>query len=259
MESNLSLPNFTQRALREKTQYDEVGLQRDAFNKVFSHTKYYYHLHRNKILRDELQYATGRRVLEIGSQCWVRWIEPYEIEPKVLECINISSKALEKGGEKAQTSRVKPRFSLMDANHLEFEDESFDMVFGDAILHHLNFVEALDEIRRVLKPGGRILFCEPLGSNPVGKIVRLITPKARTADEQPLRRREVAEIRKRFETTFYYEQFLSVPVGIISKVLFSNPANILMKTTYELDRFLDSNFPPIRHLYRSVLIAGVRK
>jgi len=142
---------------------------------------------------------------------------------------------------------------------LEFEDESFDMVFGDAILHHLNFVEALDEIRRVLKPGGRILFCEPLGSNPVGKIVRLITPKARTADEQPLRRREVAEIRKRFETTFYYEQFLSVPVGIISKVLFSNPANILMKTTYELDRFLDSNFPPIRHLYRSVLIAGVRK
>ena len=55
--------------------------------------------------------------------------------------------------------------------------ESFDFVYGCAILHHLDYHRALDEICRVLKPGGRILFAEPLGINPVAKLVRLVTPR----------------------------------------------------------------------------------
>jgi SAM-dependent methyltransferase len=147
----------------------------------------------------------------------------------------------------------------MDANNLEFEDNSFDMVFGDAILHHLDFVRALDEIKRVLRPNGRILFCEPLSVNPVGKVVRLLTPHARTKDERPLGLRELEEIQKRFDTTVYYEEFLSVPFGVVSRVLFSSPVNSLMKTVYEIDRFIDSNFPPIRRFYRHAIIAGTSK
>jgi len=253
------MSNFSERALREKVQHDDVGLNRHFYNKVFSHTKHYYRLRRNEISLELLQYANGRRVLEIGSQCWIHWIEGFHIQPDVLECINISSKAIEKGEEQAQTSRVKPKFSLMDANNLEFEDQSFDMVFGDAILHHLDFVRALDEIKRVLKPNGRILFCEPLSINPVGRVVRLLTPQARTQDEQPLGMSELEEIQKRFDTIVYYEEFLSVPFGVVSKVLFSSPANSLMKTAYEIDRFIDSKFPPIRKFYRHAIIAGIRK
>mgnify|MGYP000067545934 CR=1 FL=1 len=58
---------------------------------------------------------------------------------------------------------------------------------------------ALDEIFRVLKPNGKILFVEPLDVNPVGKLVRSLTKKARTEDEQPLRLCDIAEIKKRFE------------------------------------------------------------
>jgi ubiquinone/menaquinone biosynthesis C-methylase UbiE len=90
----------------------------------------------------------------------------------------------------------------MDAHDLQFEDETFDFVYGDAILHHLNMTPALDEIFRVLKPNGKILFVEPLDINPVGKLVRSLTKKARTADEQPLRLCDIAEIKKRFETHF---------------------------------------------------------
>ncbi len=47
-----------------------------------------------------------------------------------------------------------------DAEKLPFEDESFDLVFGHAVLHHLpNLDVALDEIRRVLRPGGTVAFC----------------------------------------------------------------------------------------------------
>jgi len=46
-----------------------------------------------------------------------------------------------------------------EAEHLPFEDESFDLVFGHAILHHIPDLErAFSEFRRVLRPGGVIAF-----------------------------------------------------------------------------------------------------
>jgi ubiquinone/menaquinone biosynthesis C-methylase UbiE len=252
------MESFSERALREREQYNN-GLKRHSYNALFSHTSYFYRRRREEILYEQLQYANGRRVLEIGSHCWVRWIENSQIQPAVLDCINISEKELQKGRNAAETSRVKARFSLMDANNLEFADESFDMVIGSSILHHLDFVRALDEIQRVLKPQGRMLFVEPLDNNPIGKIVRALTPQARTQDEQPLRTKEIAEIQKRFNATFYYQQFLSVPFGIVSKVVFPNPDNLLMKSIYRIDRVIDTKCPPLRNLYRNVIIAGVRK
>lgn len=47
-----------------------------------------------------------------------------------------------------------------DAEELPFEDGSFDLVLGHAILHHLpNLVQAFAEFHRVLVPGGTLLFC----------------------------------------------------------------------------------------------------
>ncbi|MGH2973844.1 MAG: class I SAM-dependent methyltransferase, partial [Solirubrobacterales bacterium] len=46
-----------------------------------------------------------------------------------------------------------------EAEHLPFEDESFDLVFGHAVLHHIPDLErAFLEFRRVLRPGGVIAF-----------------------------------------------------------------------------------------------------
>jgi len=68
---------------------------------------------------------------------------------------------------------------------------------------------ALDKIFRVLKPNEKILFVEPLGINPVGKLVRSLKKKARTSDEQPLRLCDIAEVKKRFETQFFMRSFIS--------------------------------------------------
>jgi SAM-dependent methyltransferase len=47
-----------------------------------------------------------------------------------------------------------------EADRLPFPEESFDLVFGHAVLHHLPDLEAaFAEFRRVLKPGGAIAFC----------------------------------------------------------------------------------------------------
>jgi ubiquinone/menaquinone biosynthesis C-methylase UbiE len=47
-----------------------------------------------------------------------------------------------------------------DAAELPFEDGSFDLVFGHAVLHHLpDLNAAFREFRRVLRPGGVMAFC----------------------------------------------------------------------------------------------------
>ncbi len=48
---------------------------------------------------------------------------------------------------------------VADAEALPFDDESFDLVVGHAVLHHIPDVElAMREVLRVLKPGGRFAF-----------------------------------------------------------------------------------------------------
>jgi ubiquinone/menaquinone biosynthesis C-methylase UbiE len=55
-------------------------------------------------------------------------------------------------GLEVQTARV-------DAERLPFEDASFDLVFGHAVLHHIpDLARAFAEFHRVLAPGGTVLF-----------------------------------------------------------------------------------------------------
>jgi ubiquinone/menaquinone biosynthesis C-methylase UbiE len=47
-----------------------------------------------------------------------------------------------------------------EASELPFDDESFDIVFGHAVLHHLPDLDgAFREFLRVLRPGGVVAFC----------------------------------------------------------------------------------------------------
>ena len=49
---------------------------------------------------------------------------------------------------------------VADAETLPFDDAEFDLVIGHAVLHHIPDVElALREVLRVLRPGGRFVFC----------------------------------------------------------------------------------------------------
>lgn len=52
------------------------------------------------------------------------------------------------------------RTESCEAEELPFADESFDLVFGHAVLHHVPDLErAFREFERVLRPGGTIAFC----------------------------------------------------------------------------------------------------
>lgn len=53
--------------------------------------------------------------------------------------------------------------AVLQADGLEtpFADCSFDAVFVDSVLHHVDVEPAVREIKRILRPGGRLAFVEP--------------------------------------------------------------------------------------------------
>jgi SAM-dependent methyltransferase len=53
-------------------------------------------------------------------------------------------------------------FVLASGHEMPLPDHSIDIVFGAAILHHLDLSKAASEIERILRPGGRAVFIEPV-------------------------------------------------------------------------------------------------
>jgi len=101
--------------------------------------------------------------------------------------IDISPVAISLAREAAQRDGVADHatFAVMDAEQLEFPDQSFDLVCGTSIIHHLDVKRAFSEVARVLRPGGTAVFLEALGHNPAINAYRRLTPALRTADSIP--------------------------------------------------------------------------
>jgi SAM-dependent methyltransferase len=72
-----------------------------------------------------------------------------DISPGMLDALQVNARRLE----------LDVTTTACDAEELPFEDASFDLVFGHAVLHHLPDLDrAFSEFHRVLRPGGRLFF-----------------------------------------------------------------------------------------------------
>jgi ubiquinone/menaquinone biosynthesis C-methylase UbiE len=101
------------------------------------------------------------RALEIGAGTGyfsLNLLQAGVIEDAV--CTDISRGMLDELERSAQKLGLRVETARCDAQALPFPDDSFDLVFGHAVLHHLPDLDAaFREFRRVLKPGGRVAFC----------------------------------------------------------------------------------------------------
>ena len=79
------------------------------------------------------------------------------------------------------------QFLVGSAHDLPFPDGSIDIVFGIAILHHLDLRLVSREVHRVLRPGGRAIFQEPVRNSKVIRFVRALIPY-RAPDISPYER-----------------------------------------------------------------------
>lgn len=189
--------------------------------------------------------APGARVLEYGCGPGSRAFHLARHGARVVG-IDISPVAIEQASERGRAEGLHEslEFRVMDAEQLAFPDDSFDVVCGSGILHHLDLARAYREIARVLKPDGAAVFTEPLGHNPAINAYRNRTPALRTVDEHPLLSRDL-ELAEQFfaqvDTRFFaLSSLLAVPLRGrpgFERVLHGLDA---------LDRWLFRVAPPLR-------------
>lgn len=143
-----------------------------------------------------LEGCAGSSALEIGCNTGSLAFELARQGANVTG-IDLSGRAIEEARNQADKEGLAERmvFAVMDAEALTFAPATFDLVCGRSILHHLDLPKALGAIARVLKPGGRGVFYEPLGHNPLINLYRRLTPRMRCEDEHPLTMRDLSTMR----------------------------------------------------------------
>lgn len=75
-------------------------------------------------------------------------------------------------------------FFQADAENTKLPDNCIDVIICSGMLHHLDLSFAFPELRRILKPGGKLLAVEALDYNPIIKLYRMLTPDMRTEWEK---------------------------------------------------------------------------
>jgi ubiquinone/menaquinone biosynthesis C-methylase UbiE len=70
------------------------------------------------------------------------------------------------------------RFIQADGKNLPFPDSHFDLVHECGVLHHIaGYQQAIEEIARVLKPGGTLLLKESVDNDPIFRLLRRVLGK----------------------------------------------------------------------------------
>ena len=143
------------------------------------------------------------------------------------------------------------------AHQMPFPDASIDVVFGMAILHHLDLGLASAEIFRVLKPGGRAIFMEPVRNSRLLKWARKLIPYRHpdvSPFERPLTDAEIAQFSERFGRR--HARAFCLPFVSLVEVL-GLPENVV-HAAYRIDGRILKAAPMLQH-YAGVRVIEITK
>ena len=175
----LSEKNIREKEFHNKLQSKSKGRFENIFYKAIynANEDFFNYLKINSVNSNILDYGCG-----IGQSLQ----EVVKFNPKKIVGIDISEVSIQKAKDSIQKSNSNIELLVDNCEKTKFNDNSFDIIYGSGILHHLDISLCLKEMYRLLKPGGRFLFIEPLGTNPLINFYRKLTPKSRSKDEHPL-------------------------------------------------------------------------
>jgi SAM-dependent methyltransferase len=140
----------------------------------------------------------GKRLLDLGSGAGEAAVF-FALQGAEVVATDISPEMLKVVEQVAEGHGTQLETKVCSAEDLaDFEDDSFDAVFGANLLHHIEIESCLKEVKRVLKPGGIAAFWDPVQYNPVINVYRRMAAKVRTPDEHPIRIRDIKTFKRHF-------------------------------------------------------------
>ena len=168
------------------------------------------------------------------------------------QLVNLAKRRLTVNGNPGDVNLI-----VGSAYDIPLPDESIDVVFGMAILHHLELPLAAREVKRVLRKKGRAIFQEPVRNSKFIRFARSLIPY-RSPDtspfERPLTDQELAQFAEGFRS--YTRKAFSLPHVSLTWILPFAPQHEAF--LYRLDRALLRRFPSLRY-YASVRVIEMVK
>jgi SAM-dependent methyltransferase len=237
---------------REKQFHDDrysYDRREQQVGKFYSITGSITKTYKQKILAD----SHDAKVIEYGcgTGSYVNVIA--KSQPELVTGINISSVAIEVAQEKAIAQKLgnKVDFQVMNAENLKFPDNSYDLICGSGILHHLDLNLATNSIVKTLKPNGKAIFIEPLGHNFLINLYRRWTPNIRSQDEHPLLAQDLKAIKSNFKQSKIHYFYLT---SLVASLIAQKPGfKLLLSCCHWLDSIL-LKLPGIKQQAWMVLI-----
>lgn len=99
----------------------------------------------------------GLKVLEIGCGLGTDGAQ-FAAAGAVYTGVDLTGAAVELARRRFGLFNLPGTFATADAEKLDFKDESFDLVYSHGVLHHTpDTQKAINEVHRVLRPGGRAI------------------------------------------------------------------------------------------------------
>lgn len=108
---------------------------------------------------EQMRLASGERILEVGAGPGTLWRQNLDRVPPGCDITltDFSPGMVEQARQNLRDSNPHFKVQVANVEALPFEDAGFDMVIANHMLYHVpDLPKGLSEIRRVLKPGGRL-------------------------------------------------------------------------------------------------------
>jgi SAM-dependent methyltransferase len=205
-----------------------------------------------------LETLDGKRLLVCSSGTGIHAVRAAKQGAETY-AFDISRTAVENTLMMAAYNDVRVQAAVMDFHSLSYKDSFFDVLYGSAILHHVDCSAVGEEIFRVLKPGGIAFFRENSDRNPILRILRrqlfgepggyqkqrfLFIERTGTTDEYPLTDKEVETLAETFDGNIgvYNESFRFFI--LFNRLIFRNPR--LGQLLRSLDTATGRAFPFLR-------------
>jgi 2-polyprenyl-3-methyl-5-hydroxy-6-metoxy-1,4-benzoquinol methylase len=230
-----------------KNERDYYSKKKPTSTSEFDLEKEQFFKRANIKLKEILGDLSGKQILDVG--CGTGSLSFYLAQEgaKVVG-IDLSGDLIEYCKEQSRKLGYSIDFREMNAQIPDFDDESFDIIVGSRIIHHLPDVNLFFKVcKRLLKKNGFIAFIEPLKKNPIVQLNRkYFAPKERTIHEHPLFIREVFDTVKIFGNLEHYEFFLLSPLAMYFSRFINKP--YIFTITYKLLNLIEKPLYKINFL-----------